>query len=61
MFGSIAFTHISSELRTKLHDRSKKIIFIGYKSGKLGGYKFYNLATKMVIISKDIIFDETNI
>ena len=60
VFGSTIFIHIPDELRTKLDDKSEKAIFIGYKLGKLGGYKLYNPTIQKVIISTDVIFDKTH-
>lgn len=41
VFGSIAYMHIPEQKRTKLDDRSEKLIFIGYDSSSKG-YKLYN-------------------
>lgn len=57
VFGSIAYVHVPCQRRSKLDDRSKKHIFIGYdKQSK--GYKLYNPSTRKVIMSRDVEFDE---
>ena len=43
-------------MRTKLDDKSKKIIFVGCKQ-KSKGYKVYNLKKK-IMINKDVEFNE---
>ena len=56
-FGCIAYTHIPSELRKKLDDRSEKCIFIGY-SETSKAYKIYNPIPKKLILSRDVKFLE---
>jgi hypothetical protein len=41
VFGSIGYMHVDDQVRTKLDDKSKKIIFVGYDQNPKG-YKFYN-------------------
>lgn len=55
VFGSIAYTHIPAETRTKLDDQAKKIVFVGYKCG---GSKLFNSMTKKGIVSQDVTFAE---
>ena len=57
VFGSIAYAHVSEEKRTKLDDRSEKLIFIGYDASSKG-YRLYNPLNGKVIISRDVVFDE---
>ena len=45
------------EARSKLDDKSKKFIFIGYDTNSKG-YKLYNPDTGKTIISRDVIFNE---
>jgi hypothetical protein len=56
-FGCIAFTHIPSELRKKLDDRSEKCIFVGY-SETSKAYRLYNPISKKLILSRDVKFLE---
>jgi hypothetical protein len=56
-FGCIAYTHIPSELRKKLDDRSEKCIFNGY-SETSKAYRLYNPISKKVILNRDVKFLE---
>nr|GEU81061.1 retrovirus-related Pol polyprotein from transposon TNT 1-94 [Tanacetum cinerariifolium] len=57
IFRSIAYVHILSQRRSKLDDRSKKHVFVGYdKQSK--GYKLYNPVTRKVVVSRDVDFNE---
>lgn len=42
----------------KLDDRSKHTIFIGYESGSKE-YRVYDLVTRRVHVSCDVVFEET--
>ncbi|GKV49915.1 hypothetical protein SLEP1_g56638 [Rubroshorea leprosula] len=55
VFGSIAFAHVPAQTRTKLDDRGKKTIFVGYTRG---GFKLFNPVTNKVIVSRDVTFAE---
>jgi hypothetical protein len=59
-FGCIVYTHIPSELRKKLDDRSEKCIFTGY-SETSKAYRLYNPITKKLIFSKDVKFLENQL
>jgi hypothetical protein len=50
-----AYVHVPKENRSKLGKKDKKCIFIGYKDG-LKGYKIWNLETKHVVYSRDVVF-----
>jgi hypothetical protein len=56
-FGCITYTHIPSELRKKLDDRSDKCIFTGY-SETFKAYRLYNTISKKLILSRDVNFLE---
>ncbi|GKD48884.1 retrovirus-related pol polyprotein from transposon TNT 1-94 [Tanacetum coccineum] len=57
IFGSIVYVHVPSQRRSKLDDRSKKHVFVGYdKQSK--GYMLYNPVTRKVVVSRDVDFDE---
>ena len=60
VFGSIVFSHVPKDLRTKLDDKSEKFVFIGYDS-RSKGYKLFNPRNNKVIISRDVEFDEEGI
>jgi len=57
VFGYDVYVHISNENRTKMDSKVEKCIFIGYKDG-LKCYKLWNLETKKVAYSPDMIFRE---
>ena len=59
VFGSVAYAHVPDQQRTKLEDKSKKLIFIGYDN-KSKAYRLYNPAEKKVIVSRDVQFDENS-
>jgi hypothetical protein len=56
-FGCIAYTHIPSELRKKLDDRSEKCIFTGYNETSKA-YRLYNPISKKLILNRDVKFLE---
>ncbi|GJR27088.1 retrovirus-related pol polyprotein from transposon TNT 1-94 [Tanacetum coccineum] len=57
IFGSIAYVHVPSQRRSKLDDRSKKHVFVGYKK-QSKGYKLYNPVTRNVVVTRDMEFEE---
>ncbi|MCO5601999.1 hypothetical protein L7F22_056126 [Adiantum nelumboides] len=57
VFGCIAYVHVPDELRRKLDPKAEKCDFIGY-SVEEKGYKCYNLVTRQVRVSRDVVFDE---
>ena len=56
--GSIAYVHIPNEKRQNQDPKLEKCILVGY-SLKLNGYKCYNPSTQKVIVSRNVIFDES--
>jgi hypothetical protein len=58
VFDCVAFVHVPKETRTKLDAKGVKCIFINYCEGTKG-YKLYNLINQYVIISCNVIFDES--
>ena len=56
-FGCDAFVHVPKKKRSKLDNKSKKYIFIGYMDG-VKGYKLWNLVTRKIVYNKDVIFIE---
>jgi hypothetical protein len=58
VFGCEAYVHVPKENRSKIDKKAEKCIFIGYKEG-LKGYKLWNLETKKVLYSRDVVFRET--
>jgi hypothetical protein len=55
IFGCVAFA-LPKEKRRKLDKKSLKCRFIGYVPN---GYKLWDLENKKVIVSRDVIFDES--
>lgn len=59
VFGCPAHVLIRAEARRKLDRKSTSCIFIGYtKDQGTRVYKLYNEQTRMVITSRDVVFDE---
>ncbi|KAG8478680.1 hypothetical protein CXB51_028518 [Gossypium anomalum] len=55
IFGCPTYAHVDNE---KLEPRSIKCVFLGYKAG-VKGYKLWCPENRKVVISIDVIFDET--
>lgn len=58
VFGSTGYVHIPDQLRTKLDKKSEKMILVGYDNTN---YKMYNINTKRVKVSRNVIFDENQV
>ena len=56
-FGCLAHVLMQDGHRTKLEDQSRPMIFIGYEL-KSKAYHFYDLVTKRLHISRDVVFHE---
>lgn len=59
VFGSVAYAHVPDQRRTKLEDKSKKYIFIGYDE-KTKGYKLLDPISKKVMVSRDVRVNEAS-
>ena len=57
IFGSICYVHVLKHNRTKLVPKVKKCIFVGNDTHRKG-WRCLDLETKMVIVSRDVVFDE---
>jgi hypothetical protein len=57
VFRSVTYAHVPDQMRTKLDDKSKKLIFIGYDE-KSKAYNLYDLHTKKVHVSCDVQVNE---
>ena len=57
VWGCVAYVHVQRDKCSSLNLHIDKCIFIGYPQG-YKGWKFYNPATKKVIISERADFDE---
>ena len=57
VFCRIVYVHVPDERRSKLDDKSEKLVLIGYDMNSKG-YKQYNSSNEKTIISRDVEFDE---
>ncbi|CAL8115629.1 unnamed protein product [Prunus armeniaca] len=57
VFSCICYTHVSSPLRHKFDDRTRKGVFMGYGSCEKG-YRVYDLQSKKIVLSRSVIFSE---
>ena len=57
VFGCRAFVHIPKDERSKLDDKSKQCIFIGYGHDEFG-YRLWDPLDKKLIRSRDVVFLE---
>jgi hypothetical protein len=55
VFGCTAYAHVDNG---KLEPRAVKCIFLGYQSG-VKGYKLWNPQTQKVVVSRNVIFNES--
>ena len=58
VFGCQAYAHIPKDERHKFDPKAKRCIFLGYGENTKG-YRLYDIVKKKVIISRDVVFDET--
>lgn len=59
MFDSVYYAHVPDQRKTKLEDKSKKYIFIGYNE-RTKGYKLLDPTSKKVIVSRDVRINEAS-
>ena len=57
MFGCLAYVHVSKEKWGKLDPKTWTCIFLGYNDYEFG-YRLWNVAEKIVVRSRDIVFIE---
>ena len=58
IFGCRAYVHVPKDGRKKLDAKAFPATFIGYEPGSKG-YRLWNGRTHSVVVSRDVIFDET--
>jgi len=57
IFGCVAHVKLVGPGISKLSDRSRRTVFIGYESGTKG-YRLFDPSTNRLVVSRDVIFDE---
>ena len=58
VFGCIAYAHVADVLRKKLDPKGTKCVHLGV-SEESKAYKLYDPVNKKVIVSRDVVFDES--
>ena len=59
VFGCRAFVHTGRDKRKSLDSHTTECIYLGFEEG-YKGFKCWNPATKKLVISRDVIFDESS-
>ena len=57
VFGCLSYMHIAKDQRSKLDNKVKPCIFMGYSEDEFG-YRRWDLVEKKVVRSRDIVFME---
>ena len=57
VFGCRAFVHVPRDKRSKLDNKTKQIIFLGYSNEEFR-YRLWDSTTKKFIRNKDVVFFE---
>jgi hypothetical protein len=60
VFGCPAYVHVDKSQRRKLGDRAWKVVFVGYEP-QSPAWLVYNSATRHVVSSRNVVFDESAI
>jgi hypothetical protein len=59
VFGCLAYAHVPDNHRKKLDNKSIKCVHLGL-SEESKAYKLYDPIENKIIISRDVVFDESN-
>ena len=59
-FETFVYVHVDDQVRTKLDDKRKKMIFMGYDQ-KSKWYTLYNLNEGKMVICRDVEFNEDGV
>ena len=59
IFGCEAYALVPKDDCRKLQSRSRKCIFLGYRPDEIFGYRLWDLETRQVIRSADVVFNES--
>ena len=57
MFGCRAFVHVLKDERSKLDNKTKQCIFLGYSNEEFG-YRLWDPTIKKIIRNRDVVFFE---
>mgnify|MGYP002776119018 CR=1 FL=1 len=60
VFGCLAYMHVAKDQRSKLNNKSKPCIFMGYSEDEFD-YRLWDLVDKKMVRSRDIVFMEDKI
>ena len=60
IFGCLAYVHVPKENRKKLDSKTTKCLFLGFDN-ETKAYRLYDQGRRKVIISRDVVFDETKV
>ena len=60
IFGCVAYVHVPKERRKKLDSRAIQCLFMDFDS-ETKAYRLYDQSRHKIIISQDVIFDETKV
>src|SRR6202162_1887385 len=58
VFGCRAYVHVGKDKRKSLESHSLNCIFLGFEPG-VKGWKCYDPLARKVVISRDVLFDES--